>query len=219
MGFRLCPTKTVEPLAWQRFLLRFPCDFTDSAESGGRADPLLQSLVKRRNVMRQLRLYRISHALLLGLTIQGYAQCGAREIALEDKIAEKVLQIRAAARLPRLSRIKNREELRGLTCIAAERDTSSAPWIYKTDDPLSSTELRKIALTLGVPNDGPPIVRFAIAVWPARNLGTSAKESFWVGIEGYMSAWWEFVNFTFTDDRSYKNTWKHELSAGCKNAR
>ena len=73
----------------------------------------------------------------------------AANVALEDQIAKAVLSIRAEAHLPKSTRIKHREELQAWTCMAAERDTSLYPWIFRTDAPApSSPQLREIALML-----------------------------------------------------------------------
>jgi hypothetical protein len=47
----------------------------------------------------------------------------------------------------------------------------------------------------------------------------SAKETFWVGVNGYWTARVEFIDHTFTDDVFFKNAWKKDVSPGCMNAR
>jgi hypothetical protein len=168
--------------------------------------------------MKSVCLFRI---LLVSLALQCYLYGGAANIALEDQIAKAVLSIRAEAHLPKLTRIKHREELQAWTCMAAERDTSLYPGIFKTDGPLSSPRLRETALRLGEPKGGDPaIARFAVAAWPARSSGTvSSQESYWIGINGYAAAWTEFFLKAFTDDVFFKNAWKKQVSPGCMNAR
>ena len=160
----------------------------------------------------------VSRILLLGLALQGCAHGGTANIALEDQIAKTFISIRADAHLTRLTRIKYRVDLQGWTCTAAERDSSLYPWIFKTDDPLSDPRLRRRALT-EESKGGPNSARFAVAVWPARESPSSAKEAFWVGINMYWTAWWEFFDHTFTDDLFYRNDWKQGVSPACKNAR
>jgi hypothetical protein len=144
-------------------------------------------------------------SLVLSCALPCFAIGGSANIVLEDKIAKAFVSIRAEARLPKLARIKYREDLQGWTCTAAERGTSLDPWIYKTDNPLSSPQLRQRALAAQTPNDRPLNARFAVAVWADRSSETSVKQEFWVGINLYFSAWWEFFDNTFTDNFSHRN--------------
>ncbi len=100
--------------------------------------------------MKSVCLFRI---LLVSLALQWHLYGGAVNVALEDQIAKAVLSIRAEAHLPKLTRIKHREELQAWTCMAAERDTSLGlpSEIFRTQDPLSSPQLRGRAPTLGKP--------------------------------------------------------------------
>jgi hypothetical protein len=168
-----------------------------------------------------MRLPLVFRILAWSLTLHCYLSAGAANLALEDQIAKAVLSIRAEAHLPKLSRIKYRDDLQAWTCVAAERDTSLNPRIFKTDEPLSSPHLREAALALGKPIGGDPaLARFAVAVWPARSsTAGSSKEVFWVGVNGYPTAWMEFFLYTFTDDAFSKNDWKKTVSATCMNAR
>jgi hypothetical protein len=114
-------------------------------------------------------LFRI---LSLSLALHCCLYGAAANVALEDQVAKAVLSIRAEAHLPKLTRIKHREELQAWTCMAAERDTSMNAWIFKTDVLLSSPQLRETALTVGNPKGGDPaITRFAVAAWGFAVLG------------------------------------------------
>jgi hypothetical protein len=142
----------------------------------------------------------------------------ANDPHLEDEVAKAFIQIRAEARLPKLTRIKNREELQQLTCTAASRDApvKYGPLTYKTDDPSTFTsELRKEALYKD-PHGEVSVARFAVAVWPAQKT-SSGQQEYWVGIRLYMSPVWELLEYTMTDDIGHRNDWKHLVSADCKN--
>ncbi len=89
---------------------------------------------------------------LLSLALHCYLPAGTANRILEDQIAKVVLSIRAEAHLPKLTRIKHRDDLQAWPCMAAERDSSLHPSIFKTDEPLSSPQLREVALALSEPS-------------------------------------------------------------------
>jgi len=137
---------------------------------------------------------------------------------LEDDVAKALIQIRAEAKLPRLTRIRNREEVQQLTCTAASRGAAVkyGPLTYKTTDPSTVTlELRKEALYMP-PHGTVSDTRFAVAVWPAKETG-SGQQEYWVGVALYLSPVWELLTYTMTDDIGHRNDWKRLVSPDCKN--
>jgi hypothetical protein len=90
--------------------------------------------------------------------------------------------------------------------------------MYRTDNPAApSQELERIALYKDplASKDQPGITRYSVAVWPSSNL-ESGHRVYWVGIQVYMSAWWEFIDSNFTDNRSYKDDWKKLVTPACR---
>jgi hypothetical protein len=89
--------------------------------------------------------------------------------------------------------------------------------MYKTPDPASVTEeLKAIAHFNQV--ETPPNSRYAVAIWPGTDK-ESGRRIYWVGVEIYMSAVYEFIDNTFTDNRPYRNQWKEKVAAPCRDVR
>jgi len=90
--------------------------------------------------------------------------------------------------------------------------------MYRTNSPASLNEdLERIARYKD-PFEGegrPRITRYAVAVWISPNQ-ESGQPVCWVGIEVYESAWWEFIDNTFTDDRPYKDEWRKLVTPSCR---
>jgi hypothetical protein len=141
----------------------------------------------------------------------------------ERQIAQTFESIRRDSALPKLSRITHRQQLDQLVCTAALNDSNpyheNAPanLIYKTSDPTSVTEeLKSIAQLKDIV--GPPDSRYAVSIWPGTDKETG-RRIYWVGIEICQSAFWEFIDNNFTDDRPYRNEWKKMVAPPCRNVR
>jgi hypothetical protein len=163
-----------------------------------------------------------------GLSAAGQARPGAQDRKLrrkyEDDVARLFEAIRAKDELPALGRIAHRESLEELVCSTASlnapvwRENRPGAVMYKTDNPESpSHELAEIALYKDPleSRDQPSFTRYSVAVWPSSNQ-ESGQPVYWVGIQVYMSAWWEFVDNNFTDNRSYKDEWKKLVTPPCR---
>lgn len=142
----------------------------------------------------------------------------------EDEVARSFEKLRNQENLPHLKRITRRKSLEQLVCTAATKDApvwgQNPPGAvtYRTDNlAFVSLELERIAgyKELFPRSDSPPYMRYAIAVWPATDK-KSGQRVFWVGIETYMSAWWEFFDNNLTDNRSYKDDWKKAVAPACR---
>jgi hypothetical protein len=142
----------------------------------------------------------------------------------ENRVAQMFEAIRQDSRLPHLARIRHRNDLEQLVCSAAVHDQS--PWghnwpallMYRTADPQSvAEELKQIAQFKDLVEDPtPPWKRYAIAVWPTLDKQTKERV-WWVGAGIYYSAMWEWFDNNVTDDRPYRNQWKHLVAPGCRN--
>lgn len=142
----------------------------------------------------------------------------------EDEIARLFETLRAKDELPSLARIAHRESLEELVCSSASlnapvwRENRPGALMYRTDNLASSSQdLERIA---GYKDplegkDQPSITRYAVAVWPASSR-ESGQPVYWVGIQVYTSAWWEFIDNNFTDNRSYKDEWKKLVTPQCR---
>ena len=139
----------------------------------------------------------------------------------ERQVAETLESIRRENDLPKLSRIAHREELDQLVCTAALNGVS--PWhenrpaalMYETTDPASLTEELKWVARFNQVEARPPFSRYAIAIWPGIDKETG-RRIYWVGVKMYMSAFGEFIDDTFTDNRSYRNEWKKMVAPPCR---
>jgi hypothetical protein len=141
----------------------------------------------------------------------------------ELHVAQNFESIRRKNGLPKLSRINRRHGLDQLVCTAALNDANPsghnfpAALMYKTPDPASVTEeLKAIAQFNQV--ETPPNSRYAVAIWPGTDK-ESGRRIYWVGVEIYMSAVYEFIDNTFTDNRPYRNQWKEKVAAPCRDVR
>ena len=142
----------------------------------------------------------------------------------EDEVAQSFEKFRDKDKLTRLKRIAHRQSLEQLVCTAALNDApawsqnSPGAVMYRTDNLAFVTqELERIACYKEIfpGSDSPPYTRYAVAVWPATDK-KSGQPIYWIGIETYMSAWWEFLDNNFTDNRSYKDDWKKAVAPACR---
>jgi hypothetical protein len=142
----------------------------------------------------------------------------------EDEVARLFETTRAKDELPPLARISHRESLEELVCSAASLnapvwgENSPGAVMYRTDNPASANqELERIATykDLLQGKDRPSFTRYSVAVWPSSNP-ESGQPVYWVGIQVYMSAWWEFIDSNFTDNRSYRDEWKKLVTPACR---
>lgn len=125
---------------------------------------------------------------------------------LEDQLARLFESIRAKQGLPPLARIGHRQSLEELVCSAASLDASAwrynspAALMYRTSDPAAANQhLEQIAGYQDVlqAKGAPRVTRYAVAVWPLSNQGPD-RPTYWVGVQVYESAWWEFIDNNFT---------------------
>jgi hypothetical protein len=141
----------------------------------------------------------------------------------ERQAAKAFETIRRENNLPKLSRIAHRQQLDQLVCTAALNDANPsgqnfpAALMYKTSDPASVTEeLKSIAQYDQV--ETPPDSRYALAVWPGTDKKTGQRV-YWVGVEIYTSAFYEFIDNNFTDNRPDRNQWKRMVAQPCRDVR
>jgi hypothetical protein len=141
----------------------------------------------------------------------------------ESELARNFELIRRENNLPKLSRIAHRQDLDQLVCTAAASGLNArneyfhAALIYKTSDPASITKgFKSVALFHQV--ETPPISRYAVAVWPGTEIETG-RPIYWVGVETYTSAFYEFIDRTFTDDRFSWDEWKKLVDPTCRDLR
>jgi hypothetical protein len=143
----------------------------------------------------------------------------------EDDVAHLFETLRTKAELPRLARISSRESLEELVCSTASlnapvwRENRPAALMYRTSNPgASSEELERVA-RFKDPFEGfkghAGFARYSVAVWMSPNQ-ESGQPVWWVGIELYESAWWEFVDNTFTDDRPFRDDWRKLVTPSCR---
>jgi hypothetical protein len=141
----------------------------------------------------------------------------------EGRVAQTFESIRRENYIPTLSRIIRRQELDQLVCTAALNDANPsgqnfpAALMYKTSDPASVTEeLKSIARynQLETPSNS----RYSVAIWPGTDKKTG-RRIYWVGVEIYMSAFYEFIDNNLTDNRPYRNQWKELVAPPCRDVR
>jgi hypothetical protein len=142
---------------------------------------------------------------------------GERDKAREDQVAKLFETIRIDAKLPRLARIRHRDSLEQHVCTVAAtnvlpknsvRDTF---FLYKTFQPESiSTELKQVASF-----DDDRFPRYSVAVWRVKNP-QAGEAAYWVGVERYWSAAFEFFDYHFTDDIYHHNDWKKYVAPECR---
>jgi len=138
----------------------------------------------------------------------------------ESQVAQTFESIHRENGLPKLARIARRQQLDQQVCTAALNGANPyghsfpAALMYRTSDPTSVTEeLKSIARYNQV--ETPPNSRYAVAIWPGTDKA-SGRRIYWVGIEIYMSAFFEFIDNTFTDNRPYRNQWKEIVAPPCR---
>jgi len=155
-------------------------------------------------------------------------------IKLENSVAAQFTSIRKTAGLHKLSRIKNRPQLRQMICTAATTGQFKQ-WgatFYETTDFTSSNPSLEQMATFDAPHQKPlPVTtdasvgtyrtggmpnirRFAIAVWPSK-----VPNAYWVGVGLYWNAGWEWFDLHLTDDYYYGNLWKKSIATECRNIR
>jgi hypothetical protein len=145
---------------------------------------------------------------------------------LEDEVSRLFEAIRAKDGLPPLTRINHRQSLQQLVCSAAAlnapvwRENRPAAVMYRTGDPRSASQgLEQIAAYKDAldAKGQPRITRYAVAVWQSSSHEDDVAV-YWVGVQVYTSAWWEFIDSNFTDDRPYRNDWKRLVAPQCRDA-
>ncbi len=142
----------------------------------------------------------------------------------ERQVAQTFEAIRRDSTLPKLSRIAHRQQLDQLVCTAALNDANPsgqnfpANLMYKTSDPTSVTgELKSIARYKDLLEHSTDS-RYAVSIWPGTDKETG-RRVYWVGVEICDSAFWEFIDNNFTDDRPYRNQWKKVVAPSCRNVK
>jgi hypothetical protein len=152
-------------------------------------------------------------------------------MTLEDSVANQFASMRKSSGLRKLTRIKNRTQLRQMVCTAAVNEGFKR-WgtvIYETNDlSTPNVQLEQLA-KFDAPVQKPPTVitdssvgsyrtggmpkieRFAVAVWPSKN-----PNSHWVGIGLYWGGAWEWFDLHLTDDMYDRNEWKKNIAPECK---
>jgi len=181
-------------------------------------------------------------SLLLALTtVLGVAQPNQVKVIdrkslskLEDSVADQFISIRKAAGLHKLTRIKNRPQLRQMVCTAAATNQfkQAGATFYETTDLSATDPLLEQMATFDAPHQNPPTIRtdanvgtwrsggmpnirrFAIAVWPSK-----APNAYWVSVGLYWNAGWEWFDLHFSDDHYYGNLWKKSIAPECRSVR
>jgi hypothetical protein len=142
----------------------------------------------------------------------------------EDALARLFETLRAKGELQPLTRIVHRKSLQELVCTAASLDApvwkqnSPGALMYRTGNQTSSnSDLEGIARFKDQfqTKDQPTFTRYAVAVWPS-SAPESGQPAYWVGIQVYMSAFWEFFDNNFTDNRPYRDEWKKLVAPPCR---
>jgi hypothetical protein len=142
----------------------------------------------------------------------------------EENVARLFETIRAKQELPPLMRIMHRQSLDELVCSAASLDepvwknNSPGALMYRTQDPgAENADLDEIAefRDLAQQKGQPTFTRYAVSVWPASKKD-DGRPVYWVGIQVYMSAFWEFIDNNFTDDRSSRDEWRSLVTPPCR---
>jgi hypothetical protein len=142
---------------------------------------------------------------------------GERDKAEEDQVAKLLGTIRADTKIKQLSRIRHRDKLEQQICSIAQgsvpqkRAASDTSAFYQTSRPESiSAELKTVASF-----DDDRFPRYSVAVWRLKDPQTR-ELTFWVGVERYRSAGFEFFDNHFTDDIFYHNDWKNYVAPVCR---
>jgi len=140
-----------------------------------------------------------------------------RDKGKEDQVAKLFETIRVDAKLSRLGRIRHRDSLEQHVCTVAltgvipRNSVEDTFVLYKTSQPESiSTELKQVALF-----DDDRFPRYSVAVWRAGD-SLAGEVTYWVGVQRYWSAPFEFFDYHFTDDIYYHNDWKKNVAPVCR---
>ena len=90
--------------------------------------------------------------------------------------------------------------------------------MYQTSDVAAITkELTSITTYKEIFGGSETLSRYAVAIWPGTDKQTGQR-LYWVGIKMYASPFWEFIDNNLTDDRPYRNDWKHLVAPVCRDA-
>jgi hypothetical protein len=154
---------------------------------------------------------------------QGGRRMGERDIGKEDEVAKLFETIRADAKIPQLTRIRNRDSLEQRVCTIAltgalpKLTLTHTSAVYKTLQLESiSTELKQVASFDDLhPKNNPGYARYSVAVWGVRESQTG-EATYWVGVQLFWSAGMEFFDYHFTDDIHYHNDWKKYVAPECR---
>src|ERR1700722_19038436 len=74
-----------------------------------------------------------------------------------------------------------------------------------------AVELKRMALferPRGRQGHSPGYARYSVAVWPANHQATNEKAEYWVGVELFWTAGYEFFLNHFSDAMEWKNEWR-----------
>jgi hypothetical protein len=158
-----------------------------------------------------------------------------RDKAKEDQVAKLFEAVRVDAKLPHLTRISARDSLSQTVCTIAAagklplfvpspangiNGAYNVPFpvnrmseFYNTTQPQSvSPELKRVASHNEIRSPVP--ARYSVVVWRADD--EKNESTYWVGVQLYWSAGWEFFGNHFTDDIEYRNDWKKSIAAECR---
>jgi hypothetical protein len=147
----------------------------------------------------------------------GEQPIGLRDKGKEDQVAKLIGTIRVDAKLPRLGRIRHRDSLEQLVCTAALTGVlpkSSAPDTFVLYKTLQLESISK-ELNLVASFDDDKFPRYSVAIWRVKGL-QAGEETYWVGVQRYRSAAFEFFDNHFTDDIYYHNDWKKHVAPACR---
>lgn len=148
---------------------------------------------------------------------------GERDKNKEDQVAKMFEAIRADAKIPQLSRIRHRDNLEQRVCTIAltgtlpKNSSGDTFAIYKTVKPDAlSTELSQVASFNNLhPKHNPNYGRYSVAVWRVQD-SQRGEATYYVGVQVYWTAAWEFFDYHFTDDIYYHNQWKKSVASECR---
>jgi hypothetical protein len=146
-----------------------------------------------------------------------------RDRAQEEVVAQLLEKIRADAKLPALTRIKHRASLEQRVCTFSDGGATPkyhSPEVfalYTTAHPeMITPELTSVASSNVKNADGHlAYPRYSVAVWKIADAQSGAP-TYWVGVERYWNALFEFVDDHLTDDVFYHNMWKQNIAPDCR---
>jgi hypothetical protein len=143
---------------------------------------------------------------------------GERDNAAEDQIAKLFEKVRKDAKLPSVSRIKNRDSMVQNLCSIFQKNPipDDARVLYTTPHPDSVTPelVEHASFNKLKPRYNPSLHRYSVAVWRMADPQTH-EPVYWVAIGFYPSAEMEFFMNHFTDDMYYRNEWKKRIVPAC----